>query len=132
MTVRVGIDLVDVDDIRQALAAHGQRYLERVFTPGEIADCGGPSAPRPDRLAARFAAKEAAFKALRCSDVLVFQEIEVVTDARGAPTLALHGRTAALAATGRRVELDVSLTHERDLAAAVVAITTLEPEGAPA
>ncbi len=61
MPLRVGIDTVEVAAVEAAIAAHGDRYLERVYTPREVADCNGDA----ERLAARFAAKEATFKALR-------------------------------------------------------------------
>ena len=63
MPLRVGIDTVEVAAIEAALAAHGERYLRRVYTSREVADCNGD----PERLAARFAAKEATFKALRAA-----------------------------------------------------------------
>ena len=128
-SIRVGIDLVDVDQVESAIAAHGDRYLRRVYTDREVADCGGFEAPSAERLAARFAAKEAAFKALRLGDVLPFHDIEVVRSPDGAPELALHGRAAGVAAVLGAEDLSVSLTHERGLAAAVVALTTA-PYGA--
>ena len=67
MRLRVGIDLVLVDSIREALDLHGDRYLERVYTAQEIADCRDGDDVAPERLAARFAAKEAGMKALRLS-----------------------------------------------------------------
>jgi holo-[acyl-carrier protein] synthase len=60
MPLRVGIDLVQIEDIRESIAAYGERYLERTYTDEERRDCGGD----PSHLAARFAAKEAALKAL--------------------------------------------------------------------
>jgi holo-[acyl-carrier protein] synthase len=122
VSVRVGIDLVDVDQVASAISAHGDRYLRRVYTAAEVADCGGTGAPRPDGLAARFAAKEAAFKALG-AEVLPFHEIEVVRGPGGAPALVLHGSLARHAAALGDPRLQVSLAHERGIAAAIVAIT---------
>jgi holo-[acyl-carrier protein] synthase len=114
MSAGVGIDLLEVERLERALERH-PRLAERVFTAGELDY--SRARRRPGRhLAARFAAKEAAVKALGLSE-LGLHEIEVV--AGEPPTLRLHGR-AADAARSRAVELRVSLTHSRDLAAAVV------------
>jgi holo-[acyl-carrier protein] synthase len=105
----VGIDLVDIDDVREALRVHGERYLQRIYTQREIADSRG----RPERLAECFAAKEAALKALRQADEPVpWRAIEV----RGA-SLRLEGRAAELAGD---LEIALSVSHEGPVAAAVV------------
>ena len=121
MSVRVGIDTVAVETVRQAIADHGDRYLERVYTARERADCGGD----PERLAARFAAKEAAVKALRAGDGgLPWTALEVVRDPSGAVDLVLHGDASGLATAGGVVDVAVSLTHEAGLATAVVVLQT--------
>jgi holo-[acyl-carrier protein] synthase len=122
MPARVGIDLVAVARVREALAEHGDRYLERVFTAREVDDCRTGDAVDAARLAARFAAKEAVAKALRVrpDEPLPWAAIEVVRDASGAPAIALHGPAAALAERQGIGALEVSLTHEADHAAAVV------------
>jgi holo-[acyl-carrier protein] synthase len=120
MVVRVGIDTVAVDAVREALEAHGTQYLERVYTEREVADCEGSA----ERLAARFAAKEATFKALRAGDGGVpWSAVEVVRHGSGHTELALSGRAAELAADAGLSELAVSLTHEAGLASAVVVAT---------
>jgi holo-[acyl-carrier protein] synthase len=117
MGLRVGIDTVAVAAVQAALDAHGDRYLERVYTPREVADCGGD----PERLAARFAAKEAALKALRAGDGGVpWDSVEVRRDPSGFTDLALSGAAAALAERSGIGALAVSLTHEAGLASAVV------------
>jgi holo-[acyl-carrier protein] synthase len=120
--LRVGIDLVKASTVAEALAEHGERYLRRVYTDAEVAQCGGPDgAPDPLRLAARFAAKEAAIKVLRPADAAVpWPSIEVVRDIGGVPLLTLHGRAAELAAAAGLTEFALSLTHEDAYAAAVV------------
>jgi holo-[acyl-carrier protein] synthase len=119
--LRVGIDLVTVHTVTDALAEHGERYLRRVFTDREIADCGGPDAPDAQRLATRFAAKEATMKALRVGDAAVpWTAIEVVRGQDGAPELALHGAAAEIAVSAGISGLELSLTHEDEQAAAVV------------
>jgi holo-[acyl-carrier protein] synthase len=110
----VGIDLLEVRRLERALDRH-PRLAERVFTPGELAYAR--QRRRPERhLAARFAAKEAAVKALGLRH-FGLREIEVV--AGEPPTLELHGRAAA-AARDRDLDLHVSLTHSQELAAAIV------------
>lgn len=115
--MRVGIDLTSVDDVRAAIEAHGDRYLQRVYAPGELADCGGD----PARLAARFAAKEAAVKVLRPTEhPLPWISICVRRHSTGYPELVLMGLAARQAAAEGLTELALSLTHEGDHAAAVV------------
>ena len=109
----IGLDLIEIERIERALARR-PRLADRLFRPGELAYAGKRS--RPARhLAARFAAKEAAIKALGggCSP----RDVEVV----GAepPELRLHG-PARRRAEDRGVDLSVTLTHSRGLAAAVV------------
>jgi holo-[acyl-carrier protein] synthase len=116
MSIGVGIDLASTDEVRDSIRRFGDRYLKRVYTSGELSDCGGD----PARLAARFAAKEATTKALRAPDRLPWQSIEVQRDLTGAPELALTGAAEVLAAKRGCRRLAVSLTHERDHVAAVV------------
>jgi holo-[acyl-carrier protein] synthase len=109
VTLRVGIDLVHVPRIAESLAAFGDRFVRRVFTPGEAAYAQG----RAERFAARFAAKEAAKKALAL-DGVGWRDIEVVRAASGAVELQLHGPARAAAdALGAR-EIAVSFSHEVD------------------
>jgi holo-[acyl-carrier protein] synthase len=108
----VGIDLLEIDRMERALERH-PRLAERVFTAAEREYAAARA--RPARhLAARFAAKEAVVKALGMSGGFGLGEVEVV--AGEPPTVRLNGR-AREAAAGR--EVDISLTHSRDNAAAV-------------
>jgi holo-[acyl-carrier protein] synthase len=110
-----GIDLIEIERVERALARR-PRLAERLFTPAEREYAAAHA--RPGRhLAARFAAKEAAIKAL--GKPLPPAEIEVVNAEDGAPSLRLHGKAAAEAERGG-VTLSVSLTHSRETAAAVV------------
>jgi holo-[acyl-carrier protein] synthase len=113
-----GIDLVEVERIEGAIARFGERFLARVFTVGELEYCRG----RPLELAARFAAKEAASKALGVGvqhhEGVCWREIEVISDVRGKPSLKLAGR-AAQRAEGigvRSFALSLSHTHEYAIA----------------
>jgi holo-[acyl-carrier protein] synthase len=116
--LRVGTDLVRVASIEEAIAAHGDRYLRRLFTERELADCAGA----PERLAARYAAKEAALKVLRPGpdDSVPWNEIEVIRNPAGWVELSLSGAAAALAAVTGAGGFAVSLTHEAEYASAVV------------
>jgi len=120
--IRVGIDLVAVSGVQAALeAAHGEHYLERVYTVGELEDCRTPAGVDPERLAARFAAKEATLKVLPIGDEgFALTAIEVRREASGRVHVQLSGRAAQLAADAGVAELAVSLTHEGGFAAAVV------------
>lgn len=116
-----GIDLVDTARLAAVIARQGEAFLTRVFTPEEIAYCRSHRDPAP-YFAARFAAKEAVAKALRTGigESAAFVEIEVLRDARGAPSILLHGSAARTAeALGIR-EIRVSLTHTAGHAAAMV------------
>lgn len=117
MPIQVGIDLVRTDEVRESLAAHGERYLQRIYTDVEQQECRS----NPRRLAARFAAKEATMKALgRVDEPLPWRSIGVVHDAGGQPLLELSGPAAALAERRGVRHLDLSLTDGRSLATAVV------------
>jgi holo-[acyl-carrier protein] synthase len=95
MTLAAGTDLVEIHRIAAVLERHGDRFLQRVFTPEELAACEG----RPDSLSARWAAKEAVAKALGTGiGEVAFREIEVVRDDCGCPSLRLHGAAATLSA----------------------------------
>ncbi len=103
--------------MEEAVGVHADRYLNRIYTERELADCAGS----PERLAARFAAKEAALKVLRPADEGVgWKSIEVVRDPAGWVDLRLSGRAAALAAEAGATSFAVSLTHEGAYASAVV------------
>ena len=122
MALRVGIDLVAVADVRDALDAHADRYLRRVFSASETSDCSSGAGPDPARLAARFAAKEATMKVLapRPDQALPWRSVTVLRAPSGAPSLRLTGAAARLAAEADLGELSVSLTHDGGYAGAIV------------
>lgn len=125
MALRVGIDLVAVAAVAESLRGpHRDHYLERIYTAREVDDCRGPSGRvEPERLAARFAAKEAAIKALPgAGEEVRLTQIEVVRSESGNVALELSGRAAELLAEAGGGELAVSLTHEAGFAAATVVI----------
>jgi holo-[acyl-carrier protein] synthase len=128
--ILVGIDLVAANAVEQSLrAAHGERYLQRVYTEREVEDCrtGAGAGVDPERLAARFAAKEATLKVLPVGDEgLALTTIEVCREPSGRVHIELSGRAAELAAGAGIAELSVSLTHEAGFAAAVVVAESRE------
>jgi holo-[acyl-carrier protein] synthase len=117
----VGIDLVSVSEIAASVARFGRRFLDRIYTGGELAYCLSESQVASVRLAARFAAKEAARKVLRLNDEAIsWRSIEVQRQPAGWCDLVLHGEAAALAQSAGFVGFSVSLTHEASYASAVV------------
>nr|WP_320146280.1 holo-ACP synthase [uncultured Anaeromusa sp.] len=115
--IGIGLDLVEVD--RVAKAIERPRFVERVYTPGEIAACEGRGAGRAASYAARFAAKEAFLKALGTGlRGGTLQEIEVSNDLLGKPKLIVHGFFGELAAKHGVVDIHLSLTHTKMYAAA--------------
>ena len=107
--VRVGCDVVEVEDVQHTLATFGDRYLRKVFTAGEINDCQGSN--RLHRLAARFAAKEAVIKAFAEPDMsFPWHEIEVTRNGP-LPLLRLSGTLAERAKQQRWLSLSLSLSH---------------------
>ncbi len=115
--IAVGVDLIEISRIKIVVERYGDRFLERVYTEGELAYAAG----RLSALAARWAAKEATAKALGTGiGKVTFREIEVVCDAQGKPELWLHGNAARLAASLNLKQFALSLSHTADYALAFV------------
>ena len=123
MIVGTGLDLVRIERLRRFGERRGRSGLRRLFTAEELAYCFAKADPAPS-LAARFAAKEAFFKAIRTGWGRGgrWTDVEVLPSEAGAPVLVLHGRARAAMgeAGGQRIHL--SLTHSVDTAAAVVVL----------
>lgn len=119
----VGLDIVEVERIREALDRHGESFLDRVLTPAERAYCARFHDPGPP-VAARFAAKEAVFKALGTgwSGGMRWTDVEVVRGETGPPRVELHGKARQAAGEGR---IWLSLTHEKTVAAAMAVLEDL-------
>ena len=128
MSTAIGIDLASVDAVAASIAAHAERYLTRIYTPDELAACrDGHGVPVAERLAARFAAKEALLKILRSGDEPIpWRAISVRTNRFGAPSFELSGAAQAAARRRGLRSLALSLTHEGPLAAAVVSADVQE------
>jgi holo-[acyl-carrier protein] synthase len=109
-----GIDLAEVDRIQASVERHGDRFLNRIYTPGEIAYVER-KANRFERYAARFAAKEAGMKAIGTGwrRGVRFLDFEVANLPSGRPTLKLHGKAAEYAAEMGVKRIALSLTHTK-------------------
>jgi len=124
MILGIGTDLVAIPRVEEVLARHRERFLDRVFTPAEQADCLGRARPAM-HLAARLAAKEAAMKALGTGWGLGvrWQDVEVRSGTATPPTLRLAGSARAHAEARGIRQAMVSLSHDGDYAIAVVVAT---------
>lgn len=120
-----GVDLVEIERIQLAIDKHGDRFLRRVYTQNELDHClNKPNARQTESLAARFAAKEAAGKALGTgiwSQDVAWTDFEVVRNKQsGAPSLHLHNKAAERASEIGWREWSVSLSHDQERAIAFV------------
>jgi holo-[acyl-carrier protein] synthase len=121
MIVGTGVDITEVDRIEAAIKRFGSRFLKRVFTPAEVRYCTGkPNAA--ERLAARFAAKEAGMKAIGTGlrHGITWQDVEVVRLPGQRPMLEFHGRAAEFAARLGCKRTHLSLSHTKEQAIAYV------------
>jgi holo-[acyl-carrier protein] synthase len=121
--LRTGVDLIEIERIRKAIDRHGERFLHRVFTADEVRQSCG----RLESLAGKFAAKEAAAKALGTGlwrSGIAWIDIEVRKDPEsGAPELLLHNAAAARAQGLGLDQWSVSISHDRTRAVAFVVAT---------
>src|SRR5262245_43910261 len=121
MIVGTGVDLAEVARIRMAVERYGQRFIERIYTPGEIAYVER-KANRFERYAGRFAAKEAGMKAIGTGwrHGVRWQDFEVANLPSGRPTLRLHGVAAEVAQRLGVQSIQLSITHTAQLGMAHV------------
>lgn len=121
MIVGTGIDVAEVERVRAAIMRHGDRFLERVFTAGERQYCDS-KANRFERYAARFAAKEAAMKAIGTgwNHGVRWRDCEVTRAPGGRPTIVFHGKAGEFAAKLGVKNAALSLSHTAEQAIAQV------------
>ncbi len=121
MIVGLGLDIAEIDRIEAAIKRHGAPFLERLFTAAEVAYCE-KHRNKYERYAARFAAKEAAMKALGTgwSNGVRWRDIEVVRAANGKPSLKLEGKAGEVAAKLGVKNIALTITHSGNLALAEV------------
>ena len=117
MKLATGVDLIEISRIEEVIARHGKHYLDRIYTPAEIEQCG----KRTESLAGRFAAKEAVVKALGCGigDV-TWKEIEILGDELHAPKLTLTGVAKQKADEMGLTTWSVSISHSMSHSVAMV------------
>jgi holo-[acyl-carrier protein] synthase len=121
MIVGTGIDIAEVPRIEASIARFGNRFLRRIFTEAEMRYCDS-KANRIERYAARFAAKEAAMKAIGTgwNHGVAWRDVEVCRQPGGRPTIAFHGKAAEFAAKLGAVHVALSLSHTKEFAIAQV------------
>jgi holo-[acyl-carrier protein] synthase len=124
MVLGLGTDLIETARLQETIDRFGERFLERIFTAGEISYCMRKKKNAAESFAARFAAKEAGAKALGTgiSHGVSWKEFEVRREPSGQPTLHLSGRAAELASAMGVRRIQLSLTHSREMALAVVVV----------
>jgi len=121
MIVGTGVDLAEVRRIREAIERYGERFVQRIYTPGEIAYVER-KANKFERYAGRFAAKEAGMKAIGTGwkRGVTWQDFEVANLPSGRPTLRLHGEAAKIAEKMGVKSISLSITHTAELGMAHV------------
>jgi holo-[acyl-carrier protein] synthase len=116
MNLHSGVDLIEIERVQEAIRRHGDRFLNRIFTPLELAEVLDNSAS----LAVRFAAKEAVAKALGTGiGVVCWQDIEIRRGPERQPELHLHGAAAQMAQDLGLVHWSISLSHTQNIAIAM-------------
>ena len=119
-----GVDIIEISRITRTLERYGERFLQRIYTPGELEYCRG----RPSKLASRFAAKEATMKALGTGVRGVgWRDIEVTRAPSGAPGIRLHGRALSRAERLGVLEISVSMSDSQEHAVAFVVTRREDP-----
>jgi len=120
MKITTGIDLIEVDRLNASIMRYGNRFLDRIFTPSELAEAGAS----PTSLAARFAAKEAVAKALGTGIGKVgWLEMEILRGETGQPQIRLHGAARQLAIDLKLSTWSISLSHTKSHAIAIAIAT---------
>ena len=119
--MKCGTDICSVNRIKEAITKHGDSLIKRIFTQKEIEYCEKYKNTKYERYAARFAAKEAVYKAISPNENQngVFTEVEVINDKTGKPRVILHGELAKLISDDL---IDISMSHEKEYAIAVCVI----------
>jgi holo-[acyl-carrier protein] synthase len=115
--IGTGIDVLEISRFAEAITRHGERFLNRIFTHAELENCQG----RIERLAVRFAAKEAVLKAVGTGfSGVTWHDMEVLTSSGGAPVLHLSGHALRVAEGLGVARTHISLSHSKVTAVAVV------------
>lgn len=116
--MRCGTDICSVERMRETIEKLGDNFLNRVFTKSEIEYCEKRKMTKYESYAARFAAKEAVYKAISPSKMQegTFTEVEILTEENGRPYVVLHGNLKNIAS---EMQIEVSMSHEKEFAIAM-------------
>lgn len=123
MKVTTGVDIIEVERVKEAIESLGNHFLNRIYTENEILYCNKSSNVKYQHFAARFAAKEAVFKALSAEitsrDDLLWKQIEVINDESGRPKINIERLQEEENLKGL-ISIDVSISHIKEYAIASV------------
>ena len=125
MNVKTGIDIIEVERIKENIEKHGDRFLNKIFTQKEIEYCESKNTQKYQSYSGRFAAKEAVFKALSYKldnkYEIEWKDIEIVNDENGRPVVNVYGKPKEIIKNSDNI--DISITHVKEMAlASVVAV----------
>lgn len=126
MGVFCGVDMVEIERVKDSIDKLGESFIQRIFTPAEIEYCENRRSGKYESYAARFAAKEAISKALGTgfTQGVGLKGIELIATESGKPEVILHGRTKERFISMGGAAIDISMTHCRDYAVAFAVIQT--------
>ena len=126
MAIFCGTDIVSVERIKNSINELGDTFLKRIYTDEEISYCESRRMSKFQSYAARFAAKEAAYKALspETAEGVCWHDVEVLRNENGKPVIVFHGRLKEIAAERgiKSEEVDISLSHDDSFAIATIVI----------
>jgi holo-[acyl-carrier protein] synthase len=126
MGVFCGVDMVEIERVKDSIDKLGESFIQRIFTPAEIEYCENRRSGKYESYTARFAAKEAISKALGTgfTQGVGLKGIELIATESGKPEVILHGRTKERFISMGGTAIDISMTHCRDYAVAFAVIQT--------
>ncbi|MGB5848531.1 MAG: holo-ACP synthase [Ignavibacteriaceae bacterium] len=125
MVIGIGTDIIEIDRIKNSIEKNGDRFLSKIYTPTEIEYCLS-KANKYQHFAARFAAKEAVYKALATGwqEVLSWQEIEIFNESTGMPQVTMRGKLKEFLADDK--SLKISISHSKNYVVSVAIIYKTE------
>ena len=119
--MRVGTDLIEVSRVRASLE-RTPSFAQKVYTAREVAYCEGRGGGKYESYAGRFAGKEAVLKALWLGIRHSLREVEILNEESGRPRVILHGKTLEYAEAAGVEEIEITISHTRELAQAVALV----------
>lgn len=121
MVIGIGVDIIEIDRIKKSVDDYGEQFLKKVYTPGEIDYCLSKK-NKYQHLAARFAAKEAIYKAISSNwdSELSWQDMEIINAPNGMPEVKFKGHLQEFLSGGK--SLKISMSHSRDYVACVAIV----------